>query len=319
MKKIFLIISVVFIVFVLFFYNEPTKVYKIGVLSHAKIGNVSLKGFKDNLKNFGFIEGENVKYYYDGPTGDVSSLPAASKKLIKQNVDMILTLTTPAGLQAQIDTKTNKIPVVFAPASNPVGSGLVESINSPGENITGVTFGLQEVKRLEWLLKILPNTKKIYYPYNDKDISPSLTLKKLQKYLDKTDIEIITKKVYTKEDITNSFKDLPKDIDVVFIATDALVASNLKLYLEVFNKLKIPITVAHRKGVEQGSFMSFGFSMYELGFQAARISKEIINGINPGDIPVENSEFKLSFNAKSMEELKIDVSENILVQAIIVK
>jgi len=291
------------------------KIYKVGVLSHAKVADLSFEGFKDGLKGFGFIENENIIYYYDGATGHVNKLPQASKKIMSKELDLILTLTTPAGLQAQKDTLTNKIPIIFAPASNPLGSGLVKSINEPGDNITGVTFGLQEVKRLEWLLKALPNAKRIYYPYNDKDKSPSITLMQLQEYIKHTDVKIITEVVKTKDEIINSLSNLPKNIDAVFIPTDALVSSNLKLYLKTCDPLKIPITVPHKGGVVQGAFMSYGFSTYELGMQASRMAKEILNGEVPSNIPVENSEFKLRFNAKSLEKLDIEVPQNILVQA----
>ncbi|WP_024954126.1 ABC transporter substrate-binding protein [Sulfurospirillum arcachonense] len=304
-----------------YFYNQPkkvSKIYKIGILSHARVLDMSLKGFKDGLKSFGYSENQNIKYYYDGATNDISKLPNALQKLLDKNVDMILSLGTPASIQAQKGTKINKIPVLFAPASNPIASGLVKSISSPGENVTGVTFGLQEVKRLEWLLKFLPHVKKIYYPYNSKDTSPAATLKRLQKYLKGSDIEIIIADVASEEQIKKSLKNLPQDIDVVYVSTDALVASYLQYYLSVFNKLKIPISVPHRIGVEQGAFMSYGFSLYELGFQSARIAKEILEGMNPGDIPVEYSEFKLSINIDNMKELGIKIPETILKQAIIV-
>jgi len=315
MQRIFFVF-ILLVISYFYFFNEPQKMHKIGVLSHAKVADVSLKGFKEGLKIYGYIENKNIQYYYDGATGKVSDLPAASQKILEKNVDLILTLTTPAGLQAQKDTLENKTPIVFAPASNPVGSGLVQSINNPGSNITGVTFGLQEVKRLEWLLKILPDTKKIYYPYNSKDKSPVVTLNELQKFVKNSDVKIVTQDLKTKEDIIHSLNNLPKDIDVVFIPTDALVASNLKKYLKVCNKLKIPISVPHRMGVELGAFMSYGFSLYELGLQSSRIAKEILNGGNPKNIPVETSEFKLSINTKNMKELGINVPDNILIQAV---
>jgi len=317
MKK--LLVSILIVAGLMYFFLENKKMYTVSVLSHAKVADVSFKGFKDGLKDLGFIEGVDIDYFYAGATGNVNTLQEASQKIIEKTPDIILTLTTPAALQAKKDTLENKIPIVFAPASNPLGAGLVKSINAPGDNLTGVTFGLQEEKRLEWALKVFPKAKKIYYPYNSKDKSPVVTLNKLLNFVKNRDIEIIPDDVRSLDDIKKSLVNVPKDIDIVFISTDALVASNLKSYLEVFDQLKVPITVPHRQGVEQGAFMSYGFSLYELGYQSARIAKEILEGANPAQIPVENSEFKLSFNVKSMEKLGIQVSDDILVQAVMVR
>ncbi len=142
-------------------FAPPLQNYTIGVINTVPDLDATLEGFKEGMTELGYVEGENVTYLYEGATVDMDELDSVAQGLAAANVDLILSITTPATQAAQRATADNNIPVVFVPVTDPVGAGLVDSLKSPGGNITGVTFGIQEGRRLEWLIQVAPAIEQV--------------------------------------------------------------------------------------------------------------------------------------------------------------
>lgn len=147
---------------------------KIGVVNLAPILDSVFEGFKIGMTEQGDIEGEDVYYIYDGPVGSIDELEPAVQALLDAEVDLIFSLSTPATQAAQRLTVNSQTPVVFAPVTDPIEAGVVESWSSPGGNITGVTFSVQEARRLEWLSTLSPTVERVYIPYNPEDGSDAI-------------------------------------------------------------------------------------------------------------------------------------------------
>ena len=154
--------------------GENQKTYTIGVVNPTSGLDDTVEGFKKGMAELGYIEGKNLTYIYEGAVNSIETLDPVAQRLVEANVDLILSITTPATQAAQRATADTDIPVVFVPVTDPVGAGLVESLRQPGGNMTGITFGLQEGRRLEWLLQIVPTIKQIYIPHNPDDRSAVL-------------------------------------------------------------------------------------------------------------------------------------------------
>ena len=86
----------------------------------------------------GYLEGENITYIYEGPTGAIDLLPAATEHLIDEEVDLVISLTTPATFAAKEALANTEIPLLFVPTYDPVANGIVEGISAPGGNLTGI-------------------------------------------------------------------------------------------------------------------------------------------------------------------------------------
>jgi len=273
----------------------------IAVVSHASVADPALDGVKSYLTKSGYIEGENIVYHYGGATGSIDALPAEVDRLAALSPDLFLTLSTPATLAVQRVAKADNIPVVFAPNSDPVRIGVVNTLQEPGHNTTGVTFGPQEGKRLKWLTRLVPPAKKICFPYN-----PQETL----------GIKLITREVEGQDDLNEIIPNLCDTTDAVFIPTDALIASYLPQFIKTAAKKGIALSVPHRKGVEEGALTSYGFSVFDVGQQAGRLIQLILNGADAGKLPVETAEFKLVLNMKVVKQWNLTLSDSILRQAI---
>src|SRR5690606_11096054 len=138
-----------------------------------------------------------VNYIYSGPVSR-DNLESEIQSLIDQNVDVIVSLTTPATITAKELTEENQIPVVFVPVNDPVGAGIVTDLTNPGGNMTGIISGASETRRLEWLLTVAPGATQIYYPYNPDDPSPVRTLETLtEEVAPQLGIEIVPFEVST--------------------------------------------------------------------------------------------------------------------------
>ncbi|MFC1975999.1 ABC transporter substrate-binding protein [Chloroflexota bacterium] len=295
------------------------KTYTIGVINIVPVLDSTLVGFKEGMTELGYIEGENITYVYEGATVDMGKLDSVAQGLVAADVDLILSITTPATQAAQRATATTDIPVVFVPVTDPIGAGLVDSLKQPGGNITGVTFGIQEARRLEWLVQIVPTIEQIYIPYNPEDQSPVLALETLSEAAMKLGVELITHEVRNLEEVMVAIENIPEEADAIFLLPDSLVATRASDLVEAATELQLPTSGANAEVVKaHGVLISYAMGQISSGKQAARLADQIFQGIKPADLPVETAEFYLAINLKTAEAIGLDISDEILLQADII-
>jgi putative tryptophan/tyrosine transport system substrate-binding protein len=298
--------------------SAAPKTYTIGVLNFAKSLESTLLAFKDGMTKLGYVEGQNVTYIYDGPAG-VDKLDTVAQGLVQAKVDLILSLTTTATKAAQKATAGTDIPVVFIPVTDPVGAGIVESLTKPGANITGVTYTSQEGRRLEWLLQVAPTIKQVYVVYNPKDQSPVLSLKAVSEAAAKLGVELITRETSTPEEVEAAFKDIPKEVDAVFLLPDILVNDRIADWSKLMTERKLPSS-----GPAVGSARTTALTAYGVDLeiaartQAAGLANRIFQGDKPADLPVEVAEYSSVVNLKIAQDIGLTISDDILRQANIV-
>ena len=297
--------------------GEP-DIRTIGVINIVPDLDNTLEGFKEGMTELGYIEGENATYIYEGPTVDIDRLDAVAQGLVETGVDLILSITTPATRAAQRATADTDIPVVFVPVTDPVGAGLVDSLRQPGGNITGVTFGVQEGRRLEWLVRIVPTIEKIYIPYNPKDQSPVLALETVSATAAELGIEIITHRVRTPEEIMAVVENIPEEADAILLLPDSLVSTRLPDLIKAAVELRLPTSGANTEAVKAGLLTSYGMEQVSSGKQAARLADQIFQGAKPADLPVETAEFYLAINLRTAEAIGLQIPDEILSQADII-
>ncbi len=291
------------------------KTYTIGVILYAPPLEGAFTGFKQGMTDLGYVEGENVTYIYAGPTDSIDKLDGVAQDLVKANVDLILSISTPATQAAKKATADNNIPVVFVPLTDPVGAGIVTSLTQPGGNITGVTFGLQEVRRLEWLKKIAPNVKRVYIIYNPNDSSAKLALKTANDTAPGLGLEIVAQEANNLEEIDAALANLPADIDALYLLPDSQTESKWSDILAVANAHNLPTSVANVNKVKDGALFTYAMKLDLGGIQAAGLADQILKGIKPADLPVEMTEFFLAINLQAAQVIGLAIPDDILSQA----
>jgi putative ABC transport system substrate-binding protein len=255
----------------------PPRTHTIGVINFSQHQEkTTLSGFKEGMTELGYIEGENVTYIYDGPAS-VDELDAMARGMVEADVDLILSITTPATQAAQQATAGTDIPIVFIPVTDPVGAGLVDSLQHPGGNITGVTFGAQEGRRLEWLLQVVPTIEQIYIAYNPEDRSPVLALESVSEAAAELGVELITCEVTTPEEVADAFENIPEEADAIFFLPDGLTNANIDAWLEIATERGLPTSGPNTITVENGHLTTYGVDLAAAAKQnAARLVDQIL-------------------------------------------
>lgn len=288
----------------------------IGVLTNAEVALPSYEGFRAGLVSQG---GAPVSYLYRGPAPSDAALAAEARRLVADRVSLILALTTKAALAALDAGRERGIPVIFAPASNPLQTGLAQSLRRPGGLATGVTFGRQEARRLEWLKRLLPDLQSVYLPYTRDDPSPLASLPVLREAAGMLGLTLIEEAVDGGWDgFRAALARLPPRTRAILIPADPAISSFAREIATFAMEHGIALSMPHREGVEQGALMSYGFTLQSVGEQAARQAMLVMSGVPPAEIPVELAEFSLSINLEAAHRIGLDISPQILRQAYVV-
>ena len=298
--------------------GNRSQIRTIGIINLTSVLKGTVEDFKKGMTELGYTEGENINYIYDGATYSIETLDAVAQDLVEAKVDLILSITTPATQAVQRATLNTDLPVVFVPVTDPVGAGIVESLKRPGRNITGVTFGIQEGRRLEWLAHIVPTIKKVYIPYNPEDRSAVLALEMANSTAAKLGIDVITREAHNQKEVMDAIKSIPEEADAFFILPDSLFSTRLTELIEAANTRNLPTSGPSNPSLEAGALTVYGIWEEGAAKQAARLVHQIFQEVKPADLPVEMAEFYLGINLKTAEAIGLEIPDEILLQADII-
>jgi len=295
---------------------EEKKIYKIGVLQNTATLDIAYTGFKEKMKELGYEEGKNVSYEYFDTKGDLAASKEKAQQFVQAGFDLIYVIGITPAKAAKDATLGTNMPVVFSVVSDPVGSGLVNSLQTSGTNIAGVTPANQEVsgKRVEFLKEVKPDLGRMIFPYNDPITTGLDNIKRVAQNLG---IEVVDKKVANTEELDtflNTFQF--KKTDAILRSADSVISAASVRLIELAKKNKIPISGTNVSDVKNGALMSYGANYGLLGGQAAVIADKIFKGANPASFPVEFPEkFELAVNKKTAEIIGLQFSSDFLAKA----
>lgn len=294
--------------------TQKPKTFTIGIVTESPATASTLEAFKAGMAELGHVEGKDVAYVYNGPLGsDAEAIDGEIKKLLAQKVDLLLVIGLLPAQRAKQAVASTNTPVVFAPAQAVVENGLVGSMSHPGGNLTGIQAGNEIPKALEWLVKITPNTKKIYVPYNPADGASVGFLPIVDQIASQLKVELVHGEVKSVEEAVAAIENLPKDVNAIFRVPSPTLDSRSSELSQA----------AIKRGLPTGSFvasdemmvLTLAIDSVEMGKQAARLTQQIRQGIKPADLPVETAEVYLTVNLKTAQAIDLDLSDEILSQA----
>ncbi len=291
---------------------ESNQPYRIGVINFLPVMDNVLDGFKQGMRDQGYVEGVDIEYIYDGPAANLLDLNSIASDLIENDeVDMLISFSTGATRAAHDAVQGTDIPVVFVPVTDPVRNDFI----GVDKNLTGIANGGSDAKRLELLLELDPSIKKLYVPYNPDDGSAAIALEDTQEAAIELNVEIVANKVYNVDDIEIAIDTMPADVDGVFLLPDILTVSRTDWFLDEVFARGIVLAGSTTTAVEGGALMAFGVDFFNSGYQASRLAEQIITGTPPADLPVEVGEFFLHINLNTAEGIGLEISDEILDQA----
>jgi putative tryptophan/tyrosine transport system substrate-binding protein len=292
---------------------QQQKVPTIGVLVVGAPGWEQFwRLFRDAMRQTGYVEGRSVRYEFRSDQGQMGRLPELAAELVRLNVDLIVTWFTPAALAAKAATRD--IPIVMALAGDPVANGLVDSLNRPGGNVTGMSGVNAELggKSVELIREMLPSTHRISALANAPDPFSKPFLEQIEAGGRATGI-VIDAKMLRAEELEAAFADMGKERPDAVIVQPSLPA---KRVAELAAKYRIPAVSTLGPFAELGGLMSYAPVLAYLYRRAAVYVDKILKGAKPGDLPVEQpTQFELIINMKTAKALGLTMPSSLLARA----
>jgi ABC-type uncharacterized transport system substrate-binding protein len=291
----------------------------VGVLSPATLDADTnrMNAVRQGLKDAGYIEGENVMIEYRSAENQLDRLPALARDLVSRQVDVIVTMATPA--QAA-KSATNTIPIVFTVGVDPVQLGLVTSLNRPGGNVTGV-YGSELAiagKRLELLHELAPSAAVIAFLANPKNASiTEVETEALRTAGRSLGVELRILNASNSNEIDAAFTTLAKDHPVpLVVSADALFLNQRVQLVVLAARHVVPAICAYRELAAAGGLMSYGSNLTYLYQRAGGYAGRILKGAKSTDLPVQQAvKWELVINLRTAKALGITMPQSMLVAA----
>ena len=277
-----------------------------------------VRGFRQGLKDAGYVEGENVAIEYRWAEAQLDRLPALAAELARRQVVVIIAANTPSALAAKAVTTT--IPIVFNVAEDPVKLGLVASLARPGGNLTGINSFIGELvaKRLGLLRELVPGATRVAALVNPTDPITETALRDMETATRAMGMQIKVLNASTSGEINAAFATFVHDErpDALFVSPDSLFTTRRVQLAHLTTRHAIPAISFSREFAEVGGLMSYGSNQSDNYRQVGVYAGRILKGAKPADLPVvQASKFELVINAETARTLGLTVPPMLLARA----
>jgi putative tryptophan/tyrosine transport system substrate-binding protein len=298
--------------------QQPGKLPTIGFLVAGTPSSHGpwVAGFVQRLRELGWIEGRTIAIEYRWAEGRSDRAAEIAAEFVRRNVDVIVTSATAvivAAMQA-----TSVIPIVFAAAGDPVGTGLIANLARPGGNITGLTNQQPDLagKRLEILRDLVPSLRRLAimanvdYPFAVPEVA------EVRGAAGTLGLDVVNLEIRRAEDIATAFESVNGRADALYVVNDALVVTNRVRINTWAAAARLPTMHGTRAVVEAGGLISYGPNFPHLFRRTADYVDKILRGTKPGDIPVERpTKFDLVINNTTARAIGLKIPESFLLRA----
>jgi len=296
---------------------QQAKLPTIGFLGASTPSNWSqwTAAFVQRMRELGWIEGRTVSIEYRWAEGHNERYAEFAAEFVRLNVAAILTVgsAVPAAKQT-----TATIPIVFAIAADPVGSGLVASLARPGGNVTGLSILSSDTagKRIELLREVLPGLRRLAVIVNVNGANATLEVAEAQTAARKLDVEVDLLEIRRAEDIVPVFAGLKSDVQALYVCPDPLVNAHHARINILALGARLPTMHPFRDYLAAGGLMSYGSNNTDLFRRAGDYVDKILRGTKPEDLPVEQPiKFDLIINLTTAKALGLTIPQSILLRA----
>jgi ABC-type uncharacterized transport system substrate-binding protein len=297
--------------------QQPGKLPTIGFLGASTSSNWShwTAAFVQRLRELGWIEGRTVAIEYRWAEGRSERFAEFAAEFVRLKVDVIFSVGSAATAAKQA---TSTIPIVFAMAGDPVGSGMVASLARPGGNVTGLSIQSSDLagKRLELLREVIPTLRRLAILANVGNPASVLEMREAQAAARTLGLEVDMLEIRRAEDIAPTFEALKSGVQALYVCPDPLVNANHARINTLALGARLPTIHPFRDYLGAGGFMSYGANNADLFRRAGDYVDKILRGAKPADIPVEQpTKFELVINLTTAKALGLTVPESFMLRA----
>jgi len=271
------------------------------------------QGFKDGLAENGYREEENVEFIIRNPETDLEAQKEIIQSFIDAKVDLIFSITTPGTLVAK--EMTSEIPIVFSVNTFPVESGVIESLESSGNNIVGTRNFISFARQYSAFEKIYPHSRTLAFIHRKGEPNSVAQHLETEEFLGERGVKVIDIAAIDLEDMRDQLESRIGEVDSMFSACDTLThsAGGEEIIIELAKKHKKPSFACNKEGILRGHLMGNVADFYIIGKISGRQASLILDGINPSSLLTESpAEDYLIINTKTAKELGIAIPQYVL-------
>jgi putative tryptophan/tyrosine transport system substrate-binding protein len=298
--------------------QQPKRLPTIGFLGAgtASAGSQWAAAFVQRLRELNWIEDRTVAIEFRWTDGHNERTTEIAGEFVKLKVDVIVTY---ANTVADATKRTaTTIPIVFAAAGDPVGTGLVASLARPGGNVTGLSLQQPEIasKRLQILRDLLPNLHTLAILANSGSPNAVLEMGEADAAARRLGVAVVRSDVRKTEDFAPALDALKGRAEALYVCSDPLLTTNRLGINTLALGVRLPTMHGFREFVEAGGLISYGPNFPDLFRRAAEYVDKILRGAKPAELPVEQpTKFDLVINLKTAKALGLTIPEPFLLRA----
>ncbi len=271
-----------------------------------------LEVFKQGLTELGYLEGKNIRIEYREAVLD-AEYHGVVAELVNRKVDIILAANVAATVAAA--KATNAIPIVMLAVFDPVGVGVVRSLERPGTNVTGTTMYAPQLigERLRILKRMVPNLDKGAMVLNGNNVNNAAQFELLRSEAQKLDVEVRPLDIRKPDDVDAAFDmALAFGAKALVNAVDTFINSRRFALAAAATKYKLPVVYTDGEYVSAGGLMALGPGHYEGYHGAAKYVDKILRGTNPADLPIAGpTQFTMSVNRSTLNNLGLSLPSDL--------
>ena len=293
--------------------DDMLKVGIIQLMEHPSLDTIR-QSIIAGLEEEGFVDGENLVIDYQNGQNDMSTMKNIAQKFVGDEVDVIVAIATPAA-QAAL-SETTDIPIVFAAITDPVDAELVDTLETPGGNVTGTSDEVSAEQIMSLAKEITPGFKTIGALYNIGEDNSVSVVAGLKDFAAKNGYKVVESTVTNTSEVQQAAQYLADKVDVVFSPIDNTVASSMAVVTDIFNNAKIPFYVSADSMVADGGLATYGIDYEVLGKETSVMIADILEGADPATMAVKKmSDMSVYVNTDTAKAIGIDVPTAVLEKA----
>lgn len=282
------------------------ETFKIGVIQYAPHPSLDncFTGFKAGLEEAGLVDGQSISIDFQNAQGDNSNGDLIAKNMVTKKYDLIMAIATPAAMSAYSAAKDTDIPVLFTAVTDPVGAGIVKTLEAPGVSCTGSSDVLPLEEQVKMIRAFLPEATKIGILYTTSEPNSVSQLKEIKEIAPNHGFEIVEVGVTNASEVAAGAQTLvAKGVDCINNFTDNNVVNNLSILLQAANSASIPVFGSEEEQVKNGCLASQSIDYIALGRETGLMAAKILKGeAVAAELPVyEVKDFAPVYNKEVLE------------------
>jgi putative tryptophan/tyrosine transport system substrate-binding protein len=293
--------------------QETKTVAVTAIVEHPAL-DAARNGIKDELAAAGYEQGHNLDFVFESAQGNPATAAQIARKFVGDAPDVIVPISTPSA-QAVVGA-TRDIPVVFTAVTDPVGAKLVPNLERPGGNVTGMSDLSPIGLHLDLIREIAPEAERLGVIYNPGEANSVTLLELIRQEAPARGLEIVEAAAPRSADVLPAAQSLVGNVDAIYVPTDNTVVTALEAVVKVGTDNQLPVFAGDTDSVPRGAIAALGFNYYDLGRQTGKIVARVLEGANPGDIPVEGVQItELYVNPGAAEAMGVTIPPELLDRA----